>query len=71
MYEIGLSKFLLKQKYKMGTYINISKINILFLSSKNNFKLSINYIKKLIRYSFNKESKKNKVSIKSNKKLNL
>ena len=69
MYEIGLSKFLLKQKYKMCTYINISKINILFLSSKNKFKVLINYIKKLIRYSFNKESKKNKVSIKSNKKI--
>jgi len=63
-YEIGLSKLLIKEKYTIGSYINISKLNILFINFKNNFFLLNKYIKRFIKYFFNKESKKNKSFIK-------
>jgi len=46
-YEIDLTQFLLKENYKMATYINISKFNILVLYFKNQLNSLISHFQKL------------------------
>ena len=62
-YEIDLTQFLLKENYKMATYINISKFNIFFLYAKTQLNSLISFLHKLNSYFDIKKSKKEKVFI--------
>ena len=49
-YEIGLSRFLINQKYKMGSYINLSLIKLSILSIKYKLIFINEYLRNAIKY---------------------
>ena len=51
-YEVGLSKLLLKNKYKMGSYVNLPLFKLILLSAKYKIIFLSQYIKNLVRYLF-------------------
>ena len=63
-YEIGLSKLLMNEKYKMGSYIKLSLIQLSILSLKYKLIFINQYLRNAIQYLFmknlinNKQSKK-------------
>ena len=62
-YEIGLSRFLINQKYKMGSYINLSLIKLLILSIKYKLIFINEYLRNAIKYILIKKFVKNKKNI--------
>ena len=67
-YEIGLSKFLLKNKYKMGSYVNLPLFRLTLLSAKYKIIFLSQYLKNLLMYltikTFNKNTSNNEKNIK-------
>ena len=59
-YEIGLSRFLINRKYKMGSYINLSLIKLSILSIKYKLIFINKYLRNAIKYILMKNFVKNK-----------
>ena len=59
-YEIGLSKFLINQKYKMGSYIKLSFTRLSILSLKYKIIFINQYLRNAIKYLLMKNLIKNK-----------
>ena len=66
-YEIGLSRFLINQKYKMGSYINVSLIKLSILSIKYKIIFINEYLRNAIKYILMKNFAKNKKNKNSEK----